>query len=84
MTQTTNSPFTGPGAIAEIHGSLDDHVADQARREDAFLSALDSHSEVRAELSQYVSDEFALKEYNDDGDEISTHLAPADILSAQI
>ena len=66
------------------HGSIDDQIADQKRREEAFQSAIKSHPELMAELSEHVSDEFALKEYDNNGDEISPNLGPSEILAAQV
>ena len=59
-------------------------IADHRKRIAVTLQAVRDAGTTLPEFFEHVSDEFELKEYDDQGEEIDTHLDPDKILEAQV
>ena len=72
------------GKVSEGRALIDQLIADHRNRVAVTLHAVREGATTLPELFECVSDEFALKEYDDHGDEIDAHLDPGKILEAQV
>ncbi len=70
--------------VTEKGALIDQLIADHRKRIAVTLQAVREAGTTLPEFIESVSDEFALKEYDDQGDEIDTHLDPEKILEAQV
>lgn len=59
-------------------------IAEHEKRIQVLAETVREKGDLIPEILEHVSDEFVLKEYDDAGEEINTHLAPDTILEAQI